>query len=110
LNIALLSEKVLLQKASISSDDAGNRVSTWQDYFTCYATVSAESPMEETSAGATWDESAVDFSLRWCSEVETLTTKEYRLIFRGEAYNIEGIDHMNYKRKAIKLHCRREAS
>jgi SPP1 family predicted phage head-tail adaptor len=108
LNIALLSEQILLQKAGISSDDAGNRVSSWKDYFSCYATVSAESPIEETSAGATWDESTVDFTLRWCSEVEALTSKEYRVIFRGEAYNIEGIDHMNYKKKAIKLHCRRE--
>jgi hypothetical protein len=42
--------------------------------------------------------------------VEALTSKEYRVIFRGDAYNIEGIDHMNYKKKAIKLHCRREES
>jgi SPP1 family predicted phage head-tail adaptor len=108
LNIALLSEKILLQKADVSTDDAGNRVSSWKGYFSCYATVSAESPVEESAAEATWDESAIDLTIRWCSEVETLNSKEYRVIFRDQVYNIEGIDHMNYKRKAVKLHCRRE--
>lgn len=110
MNIALLSEQILLQKAAVTSDSAGNRVSSWKDYFTCYATISAESPVEQTAAGTTWDESVIDFTLRWCSEVENINSKEYRIIFKGDAYNIEGIDHMNYKRKAVKLHCRREES
>lgn len=108
MKIALLSEKILLQKVSITADKIGNRISSWQDYFACYVTVSSESSMEETSAEATWDESAIDLTIRWCSEVETLNSKEYRVIFRDQVYNIEGIDHMNYKRKAVKLHCRRE--
>ena len=110
MNIALLNERIMIQKSEVSSDAIGNRISTWNDYFSCYAGVSSESPKEETAAGATWDESMIDFTVRWCSETEMLCSKGYRVIFREAVYSIEGIDHMNYKKKAIKLHCRRNAS
>lgn len=110
MNIAFLSEQILIQKSEVTSDAIGNRISTWNDYFSCYATVSSESPKEETAAGATWDESMIDFTVRWCKETETLRSKGYRVLFRDVVYSIEGIDHMNYKKKAIKLHCRRNAS
>jgi SPP1 family predicted phage head-tail adaptor len=110
MNIALLSEQILIQKSEFTSDTIGNRIGTWKDYFSCYASISYESPKEETAAGATWDESMIDFTIRWCSETEALSSKGYRVIFREAVYGIEGIDHMNYKKKAIKLHCRRNAS
>ena len=31
----------------------------------------------------------------------------YRVFFRDEAYNILGIDHMNFKHKAVKLICQK---
>jgi SPP1 family predicted phage head-tail adaptor len=107
MNIAFLSEQILLQKVSITSDEIGNRISSWQDYFACCATVSAVSPKEEAVAGVIWDESAIDFTVRWCTEIDPLNSKEYRVIFRDQIYSIEGIDHMNYKKKAVKFHCRR---
>lgn len=110
MNIALLSEQILIQKSEVTSDAIGNRISTWKEYFSCYATVSSESPKEETAAGATWDESMIDFTIRWCKETETLRSKGYRVIFRDVVYSIEGVDHMNFKKKAIKLHCKRNAS
>ena len=110
MNIALLSEKIRIQKSEVASDAIGNRVSTWNDYFSCYAGVSSESPKEEIAAGTTWDESMIDFTVRWCSETESLRSKGYRVLFRDDVYNIEGIDHMNFKKKTIKLHCKRCSS
>lgn len=110
MNIALLNEKILIQKSEVSSDTIGNRISTWKDYFSCYASISYESPKEETAAGVTWDESMIDFTVRWCKETAAISSKGFRVVFRDVMYGIEGVDHMNYKKKAIKLHCRRLTS
>jgi SPP1 family predicted phage head-tail adaptor len=110
MNIALLSEKIRIQKSEVASDAIGNRISTWKDYFSCYAGVSSESPKEETAAGVIWDESMIDFTVRWCKETAVVSSKGYRVVFQGSIYSIEGIDHMNFKKKAIKLHCRRSTS
>lgn len=110
MNIALLNERIQIQKSEVTSDAIGNRISSWKDYFSCYATISSESPKEGTAAGVTWDESMIDFTVRWCRETEALTSKGYRVIFRDTVYSIERIDHMNFKKRAVKLHCRRTAS
>ena len=75
--------------------------------LSCHATVSAESPKENTEAGVVWDDSKIDFTLRWCDKTAAITSTGFRLLFRASVYEIIGVDHMNFKRKAVKLHCRR---
>ena len=51
---------------------------------------------------------SVVFTVRWCSEVNKLTSTGFRVLFRGELYDITSVDPMNYGKKTIKLHCRLE--
>ena len=65
MNIARLNERVVIQENTVNVDRVGNHINTWTDYFSCHATVSAESPKENTEAGVVWDDSKIDFTLRW---------------------------------------------
>lgn len=109
MKISLLNERIILQKINIKVDEIGNHRSTWIDFFKVYAGVSKESPVEMTSAGNVWDETKVDFTIRYCKEIEDITSRSHRVLFKNSIYNIKGIDHMNYKKKLIKLHCERTA-
>lgn len=80
MEIALLNVKVTFQKNSVVSDTIGNRKNVWEDYYTCHATVSGEGGQEKAAAG-------------------------FRILFGGEIYNISAVDHMNYKKKALKFRC-----
>ena len=42
MNIELLNVHIFIQKNEVISDAIGNRKNAWKDYYTCYATVSAE--------------------------------------------------------------------
>ncbi|HEK9985594.1 TPA: phage head closure protein [Streptococcus equi subsp. zooepidemicus] len=107
MNISLLNERILIEKSKVIIDAIGNHRNEWSKYYSCYATISNESPQEETSSGAIWDESKIDFTIRYSKEVSVLSSIGYRVIFHNDIYEIEGIDHMNYKKKSMKLHCRR---
>nr|DAD64631.1 MAG TPA: Putative head tail adaptor [Caudoviricetes sp.] len=107
MNIALLKERIRIEKNSVEVDSIGNHKIVWSPYYSCYATVSGESPLEQTNSGAVWDESKVSFTIRFSKEVVALSSLGFRVIFRDSIYEIEGIDHMNYKKKSIKLHCKR---
>ena len=107
MNIALLNTRIAIQASSVVADSIGNRKLEWHDFFQCAATVSGESNGEAEEAGATVDMTSVDFTVRYCSETASVTPTEYRVIFRDELYDITGVDHMNFKRKAIKLKCRK---
>lgn len=107
MKISLLNERIELQKSNVEVDDIGNHINVWSKYYSCYATISSESPIEQTSSGAIWDESKIDFTIRYSKEVSNISSIGYRVLFRDSIYEIEGIDHMNYKKKCLKLHCKR---
>ena len=107
MNIALLNTRITIQKNGVTVDTFGNHKTAWTDWYSCYATVSNESPSEATQAGMIVDNTKIDFTIRWCRNAAAITSENYRVAFSGELYNILGIDHMNFKKKLVKLKCQK---
>ena len=102
MKIDLLNVRIFISRSEVVTDEIGNHKNDWKPYYTCYATVSAEAGKEMTQVGM-----VVDFTIRYCEKAKAINTTKYRVEFNGELYNIEGVDHMNYKKKSIKLKCRK---
>lgn len=107
MDIALLNRKVTVQKNTVVVDSIGNHISKWDDFYSCYATISGESPNESTSAGTVVDNTKAEFTVRWCKAVSEVTPDGYRVVYNCEIYNILGIDHQNFKKKSVKLKCQK---
>lgn len=105
MNIELLNVRIFITKNEVVTDAIGNHKNVWKEYYTCYATVSAEAGKEETSAGLVVDNSKVDFTIRWCRKAAEIEADKFRVEFNGELYNILAVNHMNYRKKCIKLSC-----
>lgn len=99
--------KITLQKNLVTVDEIGNHKAEWKDFYTCFATAGNETPSEETEAGTVVDSSKIDFTIRWCSALSKISSTGYRVKFNDEIYNILGIDHMNFKKKSVKLKCQK---
>ena len=107
MDIALLNVKILIQKNTVTVDKVGNHKNKWTDYYSCYATVSGESPSENTDAGTVVDNSKIDFTVRYCSLVSKIDSTGYRVMYDGGICNILGIDHKNFKKRSVKLKCQK---
>ena len=105
--IEKLNERIMIQKATVETDRYANHTSVWTDYYSCacYADTYAQ---EEEKRIVPTDERTIVFEVRFCSELQEITSSGYRVMFHGEAYNIESVDMMNWQRKTIKLSCRKE--
>ena len=68
-------------------------------------TVSGEGGQEKAAAGLTVAESDIAFTVRFCKRAAEVTADGFRILFQGEIYNIAAVDHMNYKKKALKFRC-----
>ena len=101
----LLNVKITVQKNETVVDAIGNHKNTWTDYHTCFATVSGEGGSEKSVAGLIVDDSDISFTVRYCKAFADLDVTKHRVIFEGSLYNIVSIDHMNYKKKCLKLKC-----
>ena len=111
MDVAALRSKVTFQKNETVTDKYGNHKNTWTDYYTCFATIGGEglaSSKEEEVAGTTVENFSMTVTVRYCSKAAAITSTGYRVIFMDELYNIENIDHLNFKKKALKFMCRKE--
>lgn len=109
MDIALLNVKITIQKNRTVVDDIGNHKNIWTDFHTCFATVSGENGSEKSVAGLVVDDSDISFTVRWCRKLSDLDVTKHRIIFDGITYNLVSIDHMNFKKKCLKLKCRKES-
>ena len=105
MNIGLLNTPISITKNEVAVDAIGNHKNTWVPYYHCHATVSSGAGKENTDAGLVIDSSKIDFTMRWCKKAAAIDSTHYRVEFIGELYDIKAIDHMNFKRKCIKLSC-----
>ena len=105
MNIASMSERITFQKHIVNTDDIGNRINTWSDYFSCWASVNASklNVSEKNEAAQTLEQERLDFTVRYCSQLSEITSSEYRIIFRERIYNINRVDKGNFKKEMLKF-------
>ncbi len=110
MRISSLSERVTFEKNSVTIDDYGNHINSWEEYFSCAAYVAASSykSKESEQAGVVASDDGLELSVRYCSELSGLDSTHYRVFFRGERYNITSVDMMGYGREGIKVSCEKE--
>lgn len=96
-------ERITIQKSSLGNDKAGNHVLSWEDYFSCSAYVNNLSGKEYWEAAQVSAQKDIYFIIRYCSEVSGLDTEHYRILFRGQIYDITFIDNVRYQNKTLKL-------
>lgn len=104
MQIGKMHERILIQKNSVLVDAIGNHTNGWEDYFSCYTYPSTYST-DETDGEVPHEKQSITFSVRYSPETAAITATGYRVVFKGQMYNIESIDPMNYDRKEIKIRC-----
>lgn len=107
MNVALLNCKIVIQENAVVVDSIGNRKNTWKDVYTCHATINSESGSEVNTAGETLESNRLAMTVRYSSETAVIEPTTHRILFQGDIYNITAVDHMNYKRKSLKLWCQK---
>ena len=110
MDVALLNERVTFQKNEAVVDDVGNHRNVWTDYYACSATIGGEglaSSKAVQEAGMTVEDVSMTVTVRYCRKAVDIMSTRYRVLFRGEIYDIVNVDHMNFKKKSLKFTCRK---
>lgn len=107
MDIAALNVKILFQKCEVIVDAVGNHRNEWTDYYGCHATVSNEGGTEDAVAGLVVDKADIAFTVRYCRTACAVDVTGYRILFQGKLYNILAIDHLRFKKNALKFKCQK---
>ncbi len=104
MHIAGMRVRITLQKNETVVDVYGNHTNTWTDYFTCWATASAQTGQEEENAATTNEEDRMDFTVRYSSETAAVVSTKYRILLLDRIYDIDHVDDMGFKKNSRKFH------
>lgn len=110
MDIAAMNSRITFQKNETVVDNIGNHVNGWNDYYTCNATISnsgGKSSVEAEAAGVITDADDVNFTVRFCIRAFDVTPNNFRILWRGEQYDIVKVDYLNLKKKALKFKCQK---
>lgn len=95
--------RITIQKSTLGNDSTGNHVLSWEDYYTCWAYVNNLSGKEYWEAAQVNAQKDIYFIIRYCSEVVAMDTEHYRILFRGQVYNITFLDNVKYQNRTLKI-------
>ena len=110
MNVAALRSKVTFQKNETVTDQYGNHKNSWTDYYSCYATIGREGmsdSKEKQAAGLTVEDMGMTVTVRYCGKAAAIRSTGYRVVFMDEIYDIANVDHLNFRKKALKFACRK---
>lgn len=107
MDIARLNAKVEVQRRENASDGIGNRRTRWATVHACHATASESGAQREASGAGVADDTEIAFTVRWCKAIAGIDNTGWRVLFEGRAYDITGVDHMGFRRRSVRLLCKR---
>ena len=96
-------QRIVIQQNHMVRDKAGNQRNEWADYYSCWAYANNLSGKEYWEAAQVNQEASLFFIVRYCKELKDLDSTKYRILFRGEIYNITFVDFMQYQNRTVKL-------
>lgn len=91
-------QRIVIQKNRMRKDKDGNQRNEWEDYFTCWAYANNLSGKEYWEAAQVNQEESLFFLVRYCKELKDLDSTKYRILFRGDIYNITLVDFMQFQK------------
>lgn len=109
MNISLLNQRAIFQKCEVTEDEIGNHQNTWTDFYSCMGTISNETGSQEEEIGKSVYHPEMDVTIRYCKKAFEIEPLSYRVIFNGSSYDITSVNHLNYKKRCMKFHLRKEA-
>lgn len=96
-------QRIVIQQNRMAMDQDGNQRNEWTDYFTCWAYANNLSGKEYWEAAQVNQQESLFFLVRYSSELKELDSTKYRILFRGDIYNITLVDFVQFQNKVIKL-------
>lgn len=103
MNAGAYSELITIQRLTEERDKDGFAHNVWVDYYSNYAYVNKLSGSEFWQAAETAAQSTIRFEMRYHTQLESVDTKNYRLVFRGRIFNITNVDNVMFKNETVKI-------
>lgn len=104
INISKMDKRITVQKRTVTIEK-GIKKEIWNDYYPCWSELLDLIGQEKYSTYNVKLENSIKFKCRMCSALKVLigNTKDYRVIWKSETYNLIFVDSINGSKTEVIL-------
>ncbi len=103
MNAGAYDKLITIQKRTKTRNENGFPVEEWNEYYSNYAYVNKLSGSEFWQAAETASQSTVRFEMRYHPQLDSVDTKEFRIMFGTRTFNITNVDNVQFKNETVKI-------
>lgn len=103
-----MDKRIVIQLLGTEEDEIGNQTPSWTDFHKCWANVNGVSGKEYWQARQQNEEQIISFKIRYCRKLFGLNSFDYRIMYRGETYNIQYIDNLFHADSLLIIKAKKE--
>jgi len=100
MEIGKLNHRITILQHRTVKDEIGNHITKWEETVSLWACVTTKSVTETTDAGVAKEVQKLEFLIRQSPAALNVNSTAFRILFRGNIYDITGItplyDHNSY--------------
>lgn len=100
---------IIQERAGLTQTANGLQEEAWHDHYLCWAYVNQLSGAEFWAAHAVQAQDTMVFTVRWCRKMAEVNTRDHRILFAGDVYDILFVDHVRQERDVVKIKARRNS-
>lgn len=109
-NTGRMNKRIAIQMLETKEDKIGNQTPSWTDFHKCWANVNGVSGKEYWQARQQNEEQIISFRIRYCRKLSELNSFDYRILYRGDTYNIQYIDNLLQADSLLIIKAKKEAT
>ena len=108
MDIGSMKQRITIQKQQTVVDGIGNHTSEWNEFYSCFAYANLASANENGTQPTVRSEEVLIFIIRWCRKLQYLNSKEYRISFCENIYNITCVNDVQFGHQKLKITGKRQ--
>ena len=94
---------ITIEQLTTGRDQDGFEQEVWTPYYSNYAYVNKRSGKEFWAAAETAAQNTIRFELRYHPQLDSVNSKDFRLIFNNHVFNITNVDNVQFKNETVKI-------
>ena len=94
---------ITIEQLTTERDQDGFEREVWTPYYSNYAYVNKLSGKEFWAAAEMAAQNTVRFELRYHPQLDSVNSKDFRLIFNNHVFNITNVDNVQFKNETVKI-------
>lgn len=95
--------RIVIEKSAPATDERGNELHTWAEYYRCAAGVNFLTDIVQTEERRPDFNTVAEFKVRYCERAAAVVPEVYRVRYGGAVYGVLSVNDVSGAHQIIKI-------